>query len=322
MNMAQFRNYLIGNQGLKSTSANAYIQKLRTIEKDIGVNLENINTLDIQEYFARIRQAKKINTQRFEQVAVTVFYRWLSETTGADNPVRGLKLIRRERITPAILNKDDVVRMIKACDAKNFINIRNSAMIALLADTGIRVGELIRLKVGNCIKDQNRFLLTISGDASGTKTYLQRTIPFSKLEENSVIAEPWSAYYTAIKYIEKWDSEEYLFQRSNMGRWSAGGKMTIKNIERLIARLAKKAGIEKHITPHSFRHFYATWCTVNDMRLETLQYRLGHKTIESTMIYIHLADVIRDDSLKYNPMTGVKMPYRNYTGFVKAIKDK
>lgn len=317
-----FRKYLVGQQSLKVSTAICYSNKVKKVIAEMDKSPDQIKSLDIHQYFATIRNQKRINTQRLEQIAMIIFFRYFSQINGTPDPTIGLKLLRREGIAPAILNIDDVTLMIKACGVRNFLNIRNAAMIALLADTGIRVGELINLKVGNVLKDGNKFQLTIVGDIHGTKSYRQRTVPFAKLDEGGIVAEPWSAYYSQIKFIDKWDSEAPLFQRSAIGRYGPGGKITTGAVLSIVKRLGHNAGIKKMVSPHSFRHFYATYCMVNGIRLETLQYRLGHKSINSTMIYVHLADLVQDTNLDINPLAGVKGPYREMNGFVKAIRNK
>lgn len=317
--LTDFEKFLYGFRQLKRRSVESYIKKLQYIERSIGKQLIELSSVDVLEYMLSIKKTKSINTQRIEQIALKSFFKWYCNLANINNPALNLSTIKEEKTSPDILSREDIVKLIQACGTKKFINIRNAAMICLLADTGIRVGELIRLRVGNVSKEGNHFILSVTGDAAGTKTYRQRRIPFAELHENGFIAEPWAAYWGKIKYMEQRHSEAPLFQRINECQKPLLDPLTANDIQQIVTRLARKAGIEKRVSPHSFRHFYGTWCIVNGLRIEILKERLGHKCLDNTYIYVHLADTLRDDSLKFNPMTGFKADYK---GFVKAIKDK
>lgn len=315
--LTEFENYLIGMKQLKKSTAKTYCGKLETIQKTINKKIEDITNKEYQNYFIKIKDKKSINSQRLEQVSIKVFWQWYSDLSGRTNPVYNLRLIKRETISPSLFSREEFVEMIKACGTKSFNSLRNAAILCLMADTGIRVGELIQLKVGHIEKEKNRFFLKVVLD---NKTYRQRRIPFCELIEHSLIAEYWTAYWLYITIKEKYEQEDPLFKRLKQSGHGEGGFITEGNIQKLVQRIVKNAGITKNITPHSFRHFYATYCVLNGLRLEILQLRMGHKDITSTMIYVHLADNVKEDSLKYNPLRNVKVPFRNFKGFVKGIQ--
>lgn len=316
----EYRDYLVGMKNLKISTAKNYLYKLTFMEKHFKKPIPDVTEKEFQDYFISIRNSKSVNSQRLDQTAVRMFFGWYCSLNNIPNPVEKLIIIKRERISPAILTQEDFIKLVEVCGTTKFKSIRNAAMLCLLADTGIRVGELVKLKVGNVSKEENRFMLSVTGSITGsTKTYRQRTIPFCELKEREIIAEHWSAYWSAIKYDKCWGTEDPLFQRGPQGGFGEGGETSISTVQALMRRLTRDAGIEKNITPHSFRHFYATYCVANDMRLETLKGRLGHSNMESVMRYVQLADLVKEDSLKHNPMRGIHT--KQFKGFVKIMKE-
>lgn len=316
----EYQDFLLGTCQLRKSTACEYLSKLNMLERYLNKTVDQIDYKDLQSYYLDIRERKSINSQRLEQTAINSFFKWYSEVYNMPNPAQGMKIIKKEYITPDILDTGDIQKMILACGANDAKSIRNAAIICVLADTGIRVGELIQLKVGDVQRLKDKFLLSITGS---TKTFQQRQIPFCLIKERSLIAEYFLAYWQIIKFVEIRNSEDPLFMRSEIylkrNNNNQGG-LTISTIQQIIKKISKTAEINKNIHPHSFRHFYATYCTLNDMRLETLQHRLGHRKIDSTQRYIHIADSVRDDNLNQNPLFNIKVPDHNFSGFVKSFK--
>ena len=161
-----------------------------------------------------------------------------------------------------------------------------------------------------------------------TKGNRSRYIPFCYQQEGALVAELFSLYYMMVKYKRGYKPNDYLFQRDMVyykktangyiegaeRPWDAG-PLSRKSVAVMLKCVAEGAGIDRHVTPHSFRHFYATYLAVNGVDPMKIQQRLGHASLDRTMIYVHYADIVKKDSAKDNPLGGSKADFR---GSVKA----
>jgi len=320
MDLEIYRDHLVGTKNCKISSAKTYITTLKRIEAGLGKPLEDASLIEYQSYFINLKKTKKINYQRFIQNTIKSFWGWYSVQYSVPNPVANLRIIRKEYTTPDILSPDEVLFMIDASGAENPLKLRNTAMICLLADTGIRVSELVNLRMNHVVKHKDRFFLKVFGGADGTKGYRQRQIPFAELNSGEVIAEYWSMYWSHLFYEEHRPCNQPLFMRTSRGG-CLPGMMSVTNVQQIVSRLGKKAGIEKHVTPHSFRHFYATYLAKNDLRIEIIQERLGHADVNSTIRYIHLADLVSEKNLSKNPMSGITTENTKVKGFAELLRN-
>lgn len=318
--IAEFESYLYGIRSLKISTAQMYGKYLHKMFRRINKKPEEITQDDLEVYISKIRKEKRPNSVRVEQNAVRLFFDWYSEKYDSMNPTKNMRKIPIEITSPVIFNKEEFVKMVDACGYKSFRDLRNAAMFCLMADTGVRVSELVNIKVGHVREDKNRFILLVLGDDT-TKSYMQRQIPFCNMQEKSIVAEYFSAYWQTIKYIKKWDSEEYLFQPISLrDKEEKHARMHRNLVRHAILTAAKKAGIKKKVSPHSFRHFYATFALLNDMKIQVLKERLGHRDVSATFRYVHMADLMSDDSLKNNPLADIRVPNGKYSGFVANLK--
>ena len=317
---SQFRDYLIGLRSLSPSTADNYIIKLGLLERATGTRIHDITEDELQKYFLEIRPLKRLNTIRLEQSAVRAFYKWYEQKTGKPDPTRNLKIGHEEYTSPDLFTPEEFQKMMFACGDCNWVAMRNRAMLALLADTGIRLGELVQLKVGNIHLDEvakgnKRFIINIVGS---TKSYRQRSFPFCEIIERGIIAENWCMYWGAITDVKNWHTESPLFQHHKYWEAGDGPPLSRASVQSTIKRIAKRAGIEKNIHVHTFRHVYATYCKANELDDRIIQYRLGHATPTSTFKYIHLADKVRSDSLSKNPYQHTRT---SLSGFAKAMKN-
>ncbi|MBC8382254.1 MAG: tyrosine-type recombinase/integrase [Candidatus Cloacimonetes bacterium] len=314
---SQFRDYSIGLKSLSPATVTNYLQRIQLIERRIGKRFDDITEDDLQKYFLELRPIKKLNTIRLEQSAVKVFYRWYCSRYRKPDPSERLRIVHKEYTVPELFTMDELRKMVMACGKNKWGAIRNRAILVLLADTGIRIGELIQLKVGNIHYDpiNERFRVNIVGS---TKASRQRSFPFCQVRENNIISENWCIYWQAIKYVKNWGLEAPLFQSRAYELSGDGPALSRSVYQTLIPKIVKKAGIEKGIHVHTFRHYYATYCVDNKISLPVLQSRLGHARLESTLVYVHIADGLSKDSLQFNPSKNIKSDIK---GFAKAQKE-
>ncbi len=324
--LREFRQEKMGLDNTKATSINTYENCLTRFFRETGKPVLEIVSDDIRDYMLGLIESKASRSyQRLTATALRGFFGIYSRNHKALNPATRLRSIRRENRFPDIPSTDEVERMILACGTGNKDQIRNAAIIALLADTGIRVGELVALKVGNVIQAEKQFILKVPSEKSTS----QRQVPFSYMREGSLVAEIWNAYWSIIRFVEQrsfndalfTQSEEYI-KRFQKADWELINSQPMKGLSRktiftIVKKVAEMAEIDKPVSPHSFRHFYATYLAMAKTDIIIIKERLGHANISQTQIYIHYADTLTKDSAKDNPMAGIRT---KITGFVEAGK--
>lgn len=253
-----------------------------------------------------------INTRRLNQAAVRMFFKWYLEHRNGEmlDPCDAMVPLREEKKIPNVPSPEDVMRLVYACDVTKFIGRRDAAIICLLADTGIRVSEIAALRVENVSVKDKHFVLNVPSIKSRN-----RIIPFCRLKETSMVAEYWANYWQEIILVERYGPRYPLFMTNGI---SVGGTVMKTAGHRFALRRANiRAGFgEKDVTPHSLRHFFATYSYLNGVDIVEVSKMMGHALIETTMRYIHIAQVISGDILAKNATSNLKAP-REMHGFVK-----
>ena len=168
---------------------------------------------------------------------------------------------RKPEKLPIIISKDNVLKIIEKAN-----NIKHKSMIALVYSAGLRVGELIDLKIKDI--DSSRMIIHVKA-AKGNK---DRIIPLSE-----------KLLKMLRQYYKEFSPKEYLFEGQK------GGKYTSSSFNKLLKSAAKKAGIIKNITAHTLRHSYATHLLENGTDIRVIQKLLGHNSIKTTMIYTQVS---------------------------------
>lgn len=247
-----------------------------------------IRNTDIQE-FCRHLVTRAVNEASQARIisGLKAFFRYLhleeyiktdpSEFISAPQPVRKL---------PDILSMDEINRLIDAIDASSAEGIRNKAILETLYGSGLRVSELTGLKRSEIYLEAG--FLKVSG--KGNK---ERLIPMSKASIRMV-----TLYLEQIRVHGKVKAgqEDILFLNRR------GSQLSRVMIFTIIKDLASKAGISKKISPHTFRHSFATHMVEGGADLRAVQEMLGHASILTTEIYTHLdRDYLRQTILMYHP---------------------
>ncbi len=174
-----------------------------------------------------------------------------------------IKRPRREKRIPQVLSVEEIEQLIKS-----IINPKHRILVTFMYSTGIRLSELIHFKIQEI--DASRLRIRIV-NGKGKKS---REIPISTNMLNMLRS-----------YYKMYRPQQYLFESSSTGRFYSD--TSIRNI---IKRAAKKAGIKKNVSPHTLRHSYATNLLGKGVNLKRLQLLLGHNSMKTTSIYLHLAD--------------------------------
>ncbi len=174
----------------------------------------------------------------------------------------GIKRPKREKRIPAVLTKDEVKRLIEVIPTK-----KSKLMISMIYACGFRVSELLNLKVNDLIFEE------MTGHVRQAKGKKDRIFNIPKFLLNSLR-----------KQVKKQQelNQEYLFTGPN-------GKLTDRNIQKIVRKFAKKAGINKDVHPHTLRHSFATHLLENNVDIRKIQELLGHADLSTTQIYTHIS---------------------------------
>lgn len=249
---------------------------------------ENVETITFRSFIAYLNSANKKDDDERKVVskrsinrkisALRTFFKYLQEKKIVKtNKVNYITMPKFEKELPNILGREDINKLRDAINTSKITGIRDRLIIELLYSSGIRASELIDLNE-YMINIEERELRVIG---KGNK---ERITFFS---ENS---KKWLE-----KYIEEKKKKYSNYTKDVVFANSKGEKLTTRSLRRLIADYAKKAGLQKEVTPHVFRHTFATELLNNGVDIRYLQELLGHSSISTTQVYTHVSKALLKD---------------------------
>lgn len=288
-----FENFLRFERNFSENTLDAYLRDIKKLRDYCELELENKGPLeisydDIQEY---IFQRSKLKFSERSQArwisSIKAFFKYLvDDEVRTDNPATLIEGPKLGLYLPDTLTFEDVNRIIKAIDLSTDLGKRNQCMIEVLYGCGLRVSELIDLKISN-INFKESYLKV---DGKGDKSRFVPLATYTSTLIKDYIRDVRSKYKINIK------CEDILFLNSR------GSAMSRVIVFIIIKELTEKAGINKKISPHTFRHSFATHLLQNGADLRYIQEMLGHSSITTTEIYTHLKnEELRDVILNYHP---------------------
>mgnify|MGYP003584972393 FL=1 len=288
-----FSNFLKFERNFSDNTLDAYIRDIKKFSLYAEKNLENskpkaITYEDLQEYL--ILQSKQKISERTQArwiSSIKSFFKYLlEEEIRDDNPATLLEGPKLGLYLPDTLSVEDVERITKNINLSTDLGVRNQCMVEVLYGCGLRVSELIELKISD-INFKEGFLKV---EGKGQKV---RYVPLAKYTSHLI-----KNYIENVRINNKINKkyEDIMFLNSR------GSSMSRVIVFIIIKELAEKAGIRKNISPHTFRHSFATHMLQNGADLRFIQEMLGHSSITTTEIYTHLnTEELRDTILKYHP---------------------
>lgn len=211
-------------------------------------------------------------TQLLRLIAVRKFFSWLVKTQQiAHNPTSSLQLPRKRETLPTnTLSRNEVSRLLQATPMDNPRDLRDRTIIEILYATAIRRSELLALTLYDLDLAQQTLTIRLAKHDS------DRVIPLT-----SSIIEILQHYLTDSRpYFTKEPTQTYLFISTR-----SGGPLDPDDILRIVAKATKRAGILKHVTPHTLRHSLASHLLKNQVDIRQVQQILGHKLLSSTQVY-------------------------------------
>jgi integrase/recombinase XerD len=271
-----FLDYLVVEKGLAQNSVKSYATDLRHFGHylgDLGVGLESTERLHIVKYFQSLRSAG-ISARSVARAlaAIRGLFRFLvGEKHLQSDPTENIENPKLWATLPKVLHGTEVEALLAAPDTTTVAGLRDKAMIELLYATGLRVSELIRVKIEDLVLDAG-FLRTIG---KGSK---ERIVPFGDS------ARDWIVLYMERGRPDHDKHGDRTLFLSNRGRGMSRQSVWLK-----IVKYSKKAGIRAKISPHVLRHSFATHLLENGADLRSVQMMLGHSDISTTQIYTHIS---------------------------------
>tara|TARA_A100001015_G_scaffold73790_1_gene81874 strand:+ start:4220 stop:5119 length:900 start_codon:yes stop_codon:yes gene_type:complete len=290
----EFKHYLKLERSLSSNSIDAYLLDIRKLTSFLSNNYRDefkLNNIDVPVIESFIKHLFKGKKSTYSQARIisglkSFFSYLLLEGKIESNPMELIDAPKLVRKLPETLNVNEIEQLIESVDLDTKEGIRNRAIIETLYSCGLRVSELVNLKVQNLFLDIG--FIKVLG-----KGMKERLVPIGT---------------KASKYINTYINDSRLKIKISNGFEgflfiNRRGKNLTRNMIFIIVKdLAKKVGIDKNISPHTFRHSFATHLIEGGADLRAVQEMLGHESITTTEIYTHLdRNYLKEVVKKFHP---------------------
>ena len=293
LHIKHFGNYLRLERSLSANSVEAYVRDMEKLKQFMlmahpDVSPLQANAKHLQSFLAYINE---LGLSAFSQArmlsGIKAFYKYLDFEELIDkNPTALIEGPKLGRKLPDTLSFPEIEKLLEAIDLSTPEGARNRAMIEMLYSSGLRVSELVGLRINNIYSDAG-FLRVIG---KGNK---ERLVPIGKaaLKFLKIYLEEVRVHIPIQKGFE---SYAFLNRR--------GKKLSRVMVFTIIRQLADKTGLKKTISPHTFRHSFATHLIEGGADLRAVQEMLGHESITTTEIYTHLdRDYLRQVIQEFHP---------------------
>ncbi|MFN5795186.1 MAG: site-specific tyrosine recombinase XerD [Bacteroidota bacterium] len=288
-----FSAFLKLEKSLSQNSIEAYCRDVKKLDSFLEIhNLKitplQVNPQHIKECLVYLNQVQlnEKSQARFISAIRTFFKYLLLENEIESNPAELIELPKISRKLPDILSIEEIETLIESIDLSEPTGERNKTIIELMYGCGLRVSELVNLKISE-VKENSGFIKVVG---KGNK---ERLIPISK-----TALKQYNRYKDLVRVHQNVFKgyEDYLFLNNR------GKNLSRVMIFLMIKSLVEKAGIRKKISPHTFRHSFATHLVEGGADLRAVQEMLGHESILTTEIYTHLDQTfLRDTLLQFHP---------------------
>ena len=288
-----YANYLRFEKNASENTIEAYVSDLQKLQNFAEQNLASVTPITIsyehlQEF---LYQVSKINYSERTQA------RWISSIKGffsflledelrEDNPSALLETPKLGLYLPDTLSLEEIEKLISATEENTDLAKRNRCMIEVLYGCGLRVSELTELQISNINFKENYLKIQGKGDKVRFVPLADYTADFIKNYINNIRSKQ--------KINPKHSDILFLISR--------GAQISRQMVFLIIKEIVRKADIQKNISPHTFRHSFATHLLQNGADLRFIQEMLGHSSITTTEIYTHLnTEELHETILKYHP---------------------
>ena len=288
-----YKAYLQLERSLSDNSVQAYLRDIEKLTQFLQLtkNLkapDKLELKDLQQFLRYIHELGMTATSQSRIISgIRSFYKYcLIENITKTDPSVLLEAPRTKRALPDILSFGEIEKIINAIDLSTPEGGRNKAILEILYSSGLRVTELVNLQISHLYLDVGFIRVIGKGDKERLVPIGQTAIKFIKIYKNEI----------RVHVPIKKGQEDILFLNRR------GSKLTRVMIFLLLKDLVRKAGIQKNISPHTFRHSFATHLVEGGADLRAVQEMLGHESITTTEIYTHIdREYLRDTLQRFHP---------------------
>ncbi len=276
--LKDFFIYLRMERNLSENTISAYsiaLKRYIAFLTDRGIKKADEVTYDVVEGMFTELSSLGLSARSVAQnlSALKAFHRFLEdEDISKKDPTQNFQTPRMSKKLPQVLEYSEIKSILNSVDSSSLIGIRDRTMFEVLYGAGLRVSELINLIIGNIFKEEG--IIRVIGKRSK-----ERIIPLGE---------------EAFRWIGLWlsDARPQIAKMGSSGDYlflnARGKNMTRDGFFKLFKKQIEKAGIEKEVSPHTFRHSFATHLLEGGADLRSVQEMLGHVSISTTQIYTHL----------------------------------
>lgn len=273
--LTEFIDYMDKERNSSENTIQSYVRDIRQYIEYMDSNMVDItkaNRTNVLSYIMHLQKINKAPASITRAVAgIRMFYKYLLKKGVAhDNPAYKLELPKKDKKLPDILTIEEVDLLLSQPDSTTFKGKRDKAMLELIYASGIKVSELVNLKVSD-VDIELEFVKCVCAPKA-------RIIPLGTL----CIAALKDYLMYARSYMISDANEETLFVNCS------GTKITRQGFWKIIKEYKEKAGIKKDITPHTLRHSFAAHLLENGADITAISEMLGHSDIASTQVYARL----------------------------------
>jgi len=222
----------------------------------------DINKIDEPQIISFLRylvMERKVSTS-YQNQSINAIKFYYERVLGGQRKFYFIERARKEHTLPTVLSEEEVVRLFRAVD-----NIKHKSMLMLAYSSGLRLGEIIRLKLKDI--DRERMQIRIEQSKGKKDRYTKLSGRFLPVFD---------------EYLKQYNPVDFVFEGANGGEYSESSLQTVIRVA------VKKAGIQKRATMHTLRHSFATHCLENGVDLRYIQSMLGHENSKTTEIYTHI----------------------------------
>jgi integrase/recombinase XerD len=291
--LKQFKNYLSLEKGLSKNTQEAYIKDVQKLRDFSEMKLDNkeASKVNTQDLSSLLQYLNELGISAYSQARVIsgikAFFNFLVlENILSESPAELISGPKLGRKLPEVLDVHEIDMLISAFEMNTEAGIRDRAMVEILYSSGLRVSELINLKL-NFILFKERILKILG---KGNK---ERFVPFGSS------AEKYLKMYLEEVRVHigiQHGFENFVF----LGK--RGKSLSRVYVFQMIKDAARSAGIKKNVSPHTFRHSFATHLIEGGADLRSVQAMLGHESITTTEIYTHLdRDYLKQVIMEFHP---------------------
>ncbi len=271
-----FNTYLSVEKGASGNTIDAYLSDLQQFSeflKDMRPvqSLESAGMLEIRSFIAALLKTDKKSSVGRKLAALKTFYKFLlREHIIEMNPAELIAIPKKDKLLPEFLNVDEAFSIIEQPEGDTFLSLRDRTMLELFYASGLRVSELVGLDIENI--DINIGYVRVIG--KGRK---ERVVPVNKKAVEVIVRY----LKERIGFLQGKSETEALFVNKY------GKRLTRRAVGMIVRKYMLKSGINKHISPHSLRHTFATHLLDAGADLRFIQELLGHSSISTTQVYTH-----------------------------------